>query len=88
MFELDQPKASSKDLVQAERRAFNTLKQAVIEGVEMGYLKGDPNTLAHLYWTSLHGVVVLDLTGKLVHGRSKRTLLRSLFDGAFTSARS
>ncbi len=86
MFEFDQPEKPSTELAKAEHRAFNTLRQAVVESVDDHRLKGDPDSLAHLYWASLHGVVVLDFAGKLVHGRSKRTLLRALFDGAFTSA--
>ncbi len=84
MFELEhQPKESSSGLKKAERRAFRTLRDAVAEAVKQGRLQGNPVSLAHLYWTSLHGIVVLNLNGKLVHGRSKYTLLKSLFDGAF-----
>lgn len=87
MFELDQSEQSSKGLVNAEHRAFNTLRVAVSEAVQQGVLKGDPANLAHFFWASLHGIVILDLSNKLIHGRSKHTLLKSLFDGDFTSAK-
>jgi len=86
MFELDQPRESSSGLHKAEQRAFRTLRDAVSDAVQAGYLRGDPITLAHLYWTSLHGIVVLSLTRKLVHGRSRSALLAALFEGAFTRA--
>ena len=88
MFELDQPQESSAGLDDAERRAFRTLRDAVSEAVQRGHLQGDPITLAHLYWSSLHGIVVLSLTSKLVHGRSRSALLAALFEGAFTRAAS
>ena len=86
MFELDQRTDSSPGLRKAERRAFRTLRHAVAEAVGRGRLRGDPITLAHLYWTSLHGIVVLDLTRKLVHGRSRAALFRALFEGALNRA--
>ena len=33
--------------------------------VEAGLLEGDPATLAHVYWASLHGLIVLQMAGKL-----------------------
>ena len=30
-----------------------------------GYYKGDPELIGHVFWASLHGVVVLHLAGKL-----------------------
>lgn len=86
MFELNQSEKSSRALRKAEQRAFDTLRQSVTEGVEQDFIRGDADTLAHLYWAALHGIVVLQATGKLVHGRSKNTLLKALFGGVFTSA--
>lgn len=88
MFELDQQLEPGSELRKAERRAFRTLRDAVTEAVQRGRLRGDPITLAHLYWTSLHGIVVLSLTRKLVHGRTRSVLLGALFEGAFTRAAS
>ena len=85
MFELEQPAEPSEDLGLAERRAFATIRNAVSESVEAGYMRGDALTLAHMLWATLHGLVALDLNGKLVHGRAKRTLLKAFFDGIFST---
>lgn len=87
MFEVEQPGEPSDQLVEAEQRAFATIRNAVDESVSAGYMVGDALTLAHMLWATLHGMVVLDLNGKLVHGRAKRTLLTAFFDGVFSSAR-
>ncbi|MEM1436779.1 MAG: TetR/AcrR family transcriptional regulator [Pseudomonadota bacterium] len=81
MFELAQPQEPSSELADAEQRAFETIRRAVSEAVQAGAMTGDSNTLAHLLWTTLHGIVVLNLSNKLVHGRSKHELLTALFAG-------
>ena len=80
MFEFDQPREMSPELAEAGRRSFATLREATADAVDAGGLSGNVDTLAHLYWTSLHGIVTLDLAGKLVQGRSKASLLKALFN--------
>jgi len=79
MFELSQPHKPSTLLKKAEKRSFVTLRTALEEAVAAQQLQGDPAILAHMYWTALHGIVTLDLAGKLVHGVKKRKLLDALF---------
>ena len=81
MFEFDQPREVSPALADAAKRSFATLREATADAVAAGIVSGDVDTLAHLYWTSLHGIVTLDLAGKLVHGQKKANLLKALFQG-------
>lgn len=53
------------DLRAAETRSRFTLTTYVTEMVEAGLLEGDPAVLAHVYWASLHGLIVLQMAGKL-----------------------
>jgi len=87
MFELDQPSEPSNHLTLMGNRAFDTLRNSVRDAVQQGYLKGEPEKLAHLFWATIHGIVVLDLTNKLTYGIDKHALLESFFEGEFTSAR-
>jgi len=53
----------------AEMRAWQPMSSSVAAAVEAGVLEGDPLEVAHLYWSSMHGLVSLHLAGKLVLGR-------------------
>ncbi len=70
IFALDQ---SGQDeyptLAEAGVRAWGPLRALVGEAVAEQVLDGDPDTLAHLFWAGLHGIVTLHLAGKLVQGR-------------------
>jgi AcrR family transcriptional regulator len=55
--------------IEEEKRAWKVLREAVQDAVRAGYLAGDTNTLAHLFWAGLHGLVALQLAGKLQIGR-------------------
>ena len=57
-------------LAEAGRQAWQPLRGLIGEAVEEGVLYGDPDTLAHLFWAGLHGIVTLHLAGKLVQGRT------------------
>lgn len=79
MFEFDQPGATSPLLLDAGKRSFATLHLATADAVKAGLIRGNVDVLAHLYWTSLHGIVTLGLAGKLIHGKEKADLLNALF---------
>ena len=69
MFELAQrPAGHYPRLVQESRRAFGFLQEAVSTAITTGALTGDPDTVAHLLWASVHGIVSLHLAGKLEMG--------------------
>ena len=66
MFDLMQPhEADYPELVAAEARALATQTRHVQGMVDAGMLKGDVKMLAHMFWSILHGTLVLQLAGKL-----------------------
>jgi AcrR family transcriptional regulator len=76
MFELDQPDPDGFDALRAaEARSWAPIRAVVAEVIESGLLEGDPDTLAHVFWAGVHGIVSLHLAGKLALGRSIDDLL-------------
>jgi AcrR family transcriptional regulator len=76
MFELHQePEEQYPELAEESRRAFSALEEAARLAIEAGAMHGEPTTVAHLLWASLHGVVSLHLAGKLNAGRTLEELL-------------
>lgn len=66
IFAYEQDEADKSDeLRAAERRSQRTLTDYATEMVAAGLLEGDPEILAHVYWASLHGLVVLRMANKL-----------------------
>ena len=66
MFDLSQPDESQyPDLVAATVRARATMTDYVRELVREGIVEGDPELIGRVFWASLHGAVVLKLSGKL-----------------------
>lgn len=66
MFDLMQSSEGAyPDLIAAETRARATLTRHVNDLIQAGLLKGDANMLAHIFWSALHGSLVLQLSGKL-----------------------
>ena len=75
MFDLDQPtEAEHPDLVRATGRAKQTMTGYIRRLVEAGVLEGDIDLIAHVFWASIHGLVVLHLAGKLHGGVRVETL--------------
>ena len=76
MFQLDQePEDIHPEVAEQSRRSFGAFEEAVAQGVEGGAMAGDPLTVAHLLWSSLHGMLSLHLAGKLTAGRTLDDLL-------------
>jgi len=66
MFDFDQPtEAEYPDLVRAVERAKRTMAGYIHRLIDSGYLEGDANLIAHVFWASIHGLVGLHLAGKL-----------------------
>lgn len=66
MFDLSQPDENTyPDLVAATIRARATMTDYVRELVREGVVDGDPELIGRVFWASLHGAVVLKLSGKL-----------------------
>ena len=55
----------SEELRAAERRSHLTLITYVREMADAGLLEGDPDMIAHAYWATIHGLIVLRMAGKL-----------------------
>ncbi len=71
MFDLNQPTETDyPELVAAERRAFAMMTQHVHRHIAAGAVSGDAVRLGALSWAAIHGVVVLELAGKLPRGGS------------------
>ena len=55
------------------------------DAIEAGELHGDPTTSAQLFWAGMHGVIMLELAGRLTFGRGFERLanemVRTLFRG-------
>lgn len=66
IFALEQPDADkTDDLRMAEERSRRTLTVYLEDMVAAGLLDGDPELLGHVYWSAMHGLIVLQMAGKL-----------------------
>jgi AcrR family transcriptional regulator len=67
MFDLTQPnEADYPDLVRAAARAKLTMRAYIDRLMAAGLIEdGDPQVIAHAHWAAIHGLVVLQLAGKL-----------------------
>lgn len=75
MFELKPSEAArTEELDEAGSLAWQPLRDAIGEAVDDGFLEGDADVLAHLFWAGLHGVVSLHLAAKFRHGLDLESL--------------
>jgi len=66
MFDLMQPDEEDyPELVEAGERARRTMTRHVEGLIQAGLLKGDPDMIGHIFWSALHGSLVLEFSGKL-----------------------
>jgi AcrR family transcriptional regulator len=90
MFDVNQT-ASGRfpDLDRAGQRARRTMSGYMKDLVAEGYLSGDPEILGQIFWATVHGLVMLQLTGRLEPKPDFTTLhqtaMRLLTRGAGTS---
>ena len=81
MFELDQaPKDEAPELAAAMDWAFSLAREAARAAVEAGVASGDVETLAHVLWASMHGIVSLHLANHLIFDRRLDDLVEPLID--------
>lgn len=79
MFELGQAPASDHpELLREGERAWRVILDAVERAIDDGVLSGDAETVAHLFWAGTHGVVSLELAGKLQLGRTLEDLIEPM----------
>ena len=68
MFDVNQPTfANYPDLVAAMERARLTMGGGLRDLANAGHSKGDVELAAHVFWSAVHGAVMLELAG-LLHG--------------------
>jgi AcrR family transcriptional regulator len=66
MFDMAQPHPDRyPELVRASSRARQLMSAALEALVKAGIFAGDPQLMGHVFWATLHGLVVLHLAGKL-----------------------
>ena len=84
MFEMNRPgDAGNAELARERGRAWAPLYRAVAAATGAGLLRGDAETVAHLFWAALHGLVLLELAGSLRTGQSLGRLLEPMLDTLF-----
>src|SRR3569833_3398579 len=80
MFDMSQPdEGNYPDLLCAAVCARRTMTAHVRPLVEQGILEGDPMLIGHVFWTALHGAIVLELAGKLTEECDFDTIAREAF---------
>jgi AcrR family transcriptional regulator len=81
MFELGQAPASDQpELLRESERAWRVILDAVSKAIDAGVLVGDAETVAHVFWAGTHGIVSLELAGKLQLGRTLDALVGPMTD--------
>lgn len=89
MFDLSQPHPDRyPELVRASTRARRVMSAALARLVEAGVFVGDPEILGHVFWATLHGLVVLHLAGKLPAKPDFQTIQREAMRLLVLGARS
>ena len=73
MFDLNQPMDDARypELMDAGRRAQVTMSAWVEDLVATGKMVGDPKQIGAMFWAATHGVIVLEMAGKLPPGAAK-----------------
>ena len=76
MFDIQQPSAGDyPDLVRAGERSRATMTRHVRDLMEAGLVKGDAGLIGHLYWSALHGPLMLHFSGMLPPQYGARRLI-------------
>ncbi len=76
MFELDQGEVPARDEVRRARElAFEQARRLADDAIAAGIMRGDRNTVAHVFWIAVHGLIASELAGQLDLGRSLDELI-------------
>lgn len=66
MFDVTHPTQNAyPDLQAALDRARRTMTVHIVAMIEAGLLDGDPELIGHMFWSMLHGMIMLQINGKL-----------------------
>ena len=91
MFDLSQPHQDRyPELVRATTRARHLMSASLEKLVEAGIFSGDAQLMGHVFWATMHGLIVLHLAGKLpakpdfraIRGEAMRLLVAGARSGA------
>jgi AcrR family transcriptional regulator len=89
MFDLSQPHPDRyPELVRATARARHMMSASLEGLVKAGIFAGDPQLLGHVFWATMHGLVVLHLAGKLPAKPDFRAIQREAMRLLVAGARS
>jgi AcrR family transcriptional regulator len=81
IFQLEQPDDDDyADPDSSGGKAWTLFYGAVEAWVASGDIEGEPLKLAHLFWAALHGIVSLDLAGRLAWGMSADEISEPMLD--------
>lgn len=81
MFDLSQPgERDYPELVEASRRSREMHIAHARGMIDAGLIKGDPEMVAHMLWSALHGALVLQMAGKLSPNIDPRELRTATFN--------
>ena len=79
MFDISQPdEASYPELVAAGERSRRTMTRHLEALAAAGQFDGDPGLVGHMYWSALHGPIMLAFSGKLMPGYDARRIIEAL----------
>lgn len=80
MFDISQPtEGDYPDLQAALTRARRTMTVHVEAMIQAGLLEGDAELIGHMFWSVLHGMLMLQITGKLAPSIDPLALRRLIF---------
>ncbi|MFK7894799.1 MAG: TetR/AcrR family transcriptional regulator [Myxococcota bacterium] len=82
LFELDLGERDDRHDLESIR-GWTIMRDRVEEAIDADVLRGDPDVVAHLYWSGIHGLVALHLSGMLVFGHSLEELVAAYCDREF-----
>lgn len=79
MFAVTQPRDDLPDeLIAAEARSVRTVTAYVRDLVEAGQIEGDPELLGRVYWTVIHGLIMLRMAGRVTSEEQFETMRREM----------
>jgi AcrR family transcriptional regulator len=81
MFDITQPnEADYPELVAAGERSRRTMTRHLEALAAAGQFDGDPGLVGHMYWSALHGPIMLAFSGKLLPGYDAPRIIAALME--------
>ena len=79
MFDISQPtEADYPELVAAGDRSRRTMTRHLEAMAAAGQFDGDPGLVGHMFWSALHGPIMLSFSGSLSPGYDARRIIAAL----------